>query len=71
MRGCFWALDVDSASISVGEDFCCESVDANYNDISVAGDFESKDVAKAAIVNVLGRMHVTGTIKANEIKVGY
>ena len=68
---CFWALDVDSASISVGEDFCCESVDTNDSDINVAGDFESEGEVKADFINVLGRMHVTGNIEANEIKVGY
>lgn len=68
---CFWTLDVDSTSISVGEDFSCESVDANDNDIIVAGDFESEGNVSADFINVLGKMHVAGTINANEIKVGY
>lgn len=69
--GCFLALEVDSTSIMVGEDFSCESVDVNESEIIVAGDFESEGNVSADVINVLGRMHVTGTIEANEIKVGY
>ena len=69
---CFWALDVESTSISVGEDFSCESVDTNDSDINVAGDFESEGEVEADCIAVLGRMHVAGgNIIANEIKVGY
>lgn len=69
--GCFWALDVDSTLISIGEDFSCESLDANESEIIVAGDFKSEGNVSADVIDVLGRMHVTGTIEANEIKVGY
>lgn len=69
--GCFLALEVDSTSIMVGEDFSCESVDVNESEIIVAGDFESEGNVSADVINVLGRMHVTGNIEANEIKVGY
>ena len=70
--GCFWALDVDSTSISIGEDFSCESVNTNDSDINVAGDFESEGEVEADCIAVLGRMHVAGgNIIANEIKVGY
>lgn len=69
---CFWALDVESTSISVGEDFSCESVNTNDSDINVAGDFESEGEVEADCIAVLGRMHVAGgNIIANEIKVGY
>lgn len=68
---CFWALDVESSSISVGEDFSCESVNANYYDINVAGDFECTHGSIIAnMINVLGRMHVVGSITVDEIKVG-
>lgn len=68
---CFWALDVDSSSISVGEDFSCESVDTNDSYINVAGDFESEGNVSADFIKILGRMHVKGTIETKEIKVGY
>lgn len=71
VAGSFYAGEISTTDICVGEDFYCESVDANGSKIEVAGDFEcTRQVMSAAGVTVLGKLHVEGKIEADVIDVG-
>ena len=67
---CFWAVQIDCYDVLVGENFCCDTIDTNGRDISIVGNFDSDGEVTANCITVLGRMHLTGPIEADEIKVG-